>query len=493
MHPFESLTQHLGRHEQLENIAAVLAWDQQTYLPPAAGEARGAQLSFLAGERHEVLVDDRLQGWLDELAGRDDLTATQQASVRNVGRAVQRARAVPSALVRRLARLTSDGFSAWMAAREANDFQAFAPILAEIVEAKLEEATLIDPERAAYDVLLEPFDPGTSVATLAPMFDRLGAGLAELLVAIRERPAIDAVVTAVPTDVQLAWHRSIVDGLGYDLTSGRLDLAEHPFTIRLGPRDVRITTRVDAADVLSGIGGTVHEAGHAMYEQGLPHLPGTMVGVAASMGLHESQSRFWENFVGRSRPFFSFAAARLEAVGGPRLDADALYRSANRVHPGLVRVEADEVTYNLHVIVRFELERALFCGELRVDELEEAWNQRYAELLGVTPPDARQGVLQDVHWSGGAFGYFPSYTLGNLYAASFGRAVEAAMPSVWDDIASGAFDGVLSWLRDHVHRHGHHLDAPDLVRQVVGPRDHVADLLDYLWGRHGALYGAQRR
>jgi len=492
MHPHDALTDHLQVHDQLQAISAVLAWDQQTYLPAASGAARGEQLSLLAGKAHAMLVDDRVAAWLEELEADTDLGPTQRASVRNIGRSVRRARALPSEIVQRMARLSSDGFAAWMAAREANDFSRFAPLLARIVETKLEQATLIDPDRRPYDVLLEPYDPGTTTDTLAPLFARLAAGLQGLLDAITARPALPALQASVPADVQLAWHRDLVATLGYDFDAGRMDLAEHPFTIRMGPHDVRITTRVVEDDLLSGLGGSVHEAGHAMYEQGLPELPGTMVGTAASMGLHESQSRFWENIIGRSLPFFRFATQRLVAVGGPALDPEAMYRGANRVEPGLVRVEADEVTYNLHVIVRFELERALFAGELAVDDLEEAWNTRYAELLGVTPPDARRGVLQDVHWSSGAFGYFPSYTLGNLYAASLGHAVETALPSLWDDVARGEFAGVLAWLRDNVHRHGHHLDAPDLMREVVGERDHVADLLDYLWARHGALAGAER-
>jgi len=491
MHPYQSLTTHLARYEQLESIAAVLAWDQQTYCPPGAAEGRGAQLAFLAGEQHRVLADDRIVDWLEAL-GAEELDATQAASVRNIGRQVRRARALPQALVERMARLSSDGFAAWMAAREANDFGRFSPILAQLVEAKLEEATLIDPSRAAYDVLLEPYDPGTSTATLTPMFARLGEGLRELIDAIAEQPPVEVSFPAVPDDVQLAWHHRIAEALGYDMNTGRIDLAEHPFTIRLGPADVRITTRVHEGDLLSGLGGTVHEAGHAMYEQGLPHLPGTMVGEAASMGLHESQSRFWENVIGRSRAFFDFASEQLVAAGGPTISAEALYRGANRVTPGLTRVEADEVTYNLHVIVRFELERALFAGEVSVDELEGAWNAAYERLLGVTPPDARRGVLQDVHWSSGAFGYFPSYTLGNLYAASFGHTLLAAQPALWSDVSAGRFGGVLDWLRTQVHQQGHHVDAPELVQGVVGDRDHVADLLDYLWSRHGALYGAVR-
>ena len=262
----------------------------------------------------------------------------------------------------------------------------------------------------------------------------------------------------------------------------------------MGPGDVRITTHIDPKDLLNGLGSTIHEAGHALYEQGLPHQhAGTTVNRAASYGLHESQSRFWENFVGRSEPFCGWLEARLsECFEGSPITAADLYRASNRVERGLIRVAADEVTYNLHVIVRFEIEVALFEGRLKVADLPEAWNARYEEYLGVTPPDDARGVLQDVHWSGAAFGYFPSYTLGNLYAASLGATLEAKLPGLWEQVGRGEFGAVLESLRENVHQRGHIDDAPRILAAAVGERDHVEDLLAYLWGRHGKLYGLTR-
>jgi carboxypeptidase Taq len=325
-------------------------------------------------------------------------------------------------------------------------------------------------------------------------FERLRTGLSALLRAIAARPPIPPRPVALDSARQVPLHKEITAALGYDYAAGRLDFAEHPFSISLGAGDVRITTHLHDDDLLGGLSGSVHEAGHAMYEQGLPRdKVGSGIEGAASMGMHESQSRFWENWIGRSRPFLGWLAGRL-AVSAPELhaDADALYREANRVSPGLIRIYADEVTYNLHIIVRFELELALFEGRLAVRDLPVAWREKYREYLGIEPKTDREGVLQDVHWSGAAFGYFPSYTLGNLYAASIARAVEAAVPDLWAGVAAGQFAPILGWLRENLHRHGHVWDAPELVRRAVGERDAVQDLLDHLWARHGALYGAAK-
>ncbi len=326
------------------------------------------------------------------------------------------------------------------------------------------------------------------------MFARLRDELTPLLEAIAARPAIPRLAGEHDPKAQETLHRDVSEALGYDFEGGRLDPAEHPFTSGHGAGDVRITTKIDAADLLGGLGGTIHETGHALYEQGLPHRwDGTTASRAASFGLHESQSRFWENFIGRSRPFCGWLATRAARwLPDADLDGETLYRASNRVAPGLIRVKADEVTYNLHIIIRFELELQLFERKLSIEELPDAWNARYAEYLGVTPPDDAQGVLQDVHWSGAAFGYFPSYTLGNLYAASLGAALTEAVPDLWEHVGKGAFAPVLAFLRERIHEKGHLDEAPDIVRAAVGERDHVEDLLAYLWSRHGALYGVDR-
>jgi carboxypeptidase Taq len=488
--PWNALVAHMQRVEHLGQVSALLAWDQQTQMPAQAAPGRGEQSALLASMVHEQLTDPRVTEWLNAVDPGTD--PVMLAGKRNLEREIRRATAVPTALVARLAKLEADGFTAWVKAKETNDYGTFAPLLSELVSLTKEKAAAIDSDRGAYDVLLESYDPGTTVAQLTPLFARLRDGLTELLDAVSDRPDPGALTEEVPNEDQLAWHRTILERLGYDFDGGRMELAAHPFTIRVGARDVRITTRVAPNEILSGLGSSVHEGGHAMYEQGLPTLPGTGVAEAASMGLHESQSRFWENTIGRSKPFFDWAAPLLAARCPGAPTAEAMYAGANRIRPGLIRVEADEVTYNLHVIVRYELEQALFAGSLTVQDLPDAWNERYRALLGVEPTSYANGVLQDVHWSGGAFGYFPSYTLGNLYAASLGVAVQEAIGDLWQQVGRGDFSAVLGWLRENVHSKGHLLDSPDLMREIVGDRDHVEDLLGYLWGRHGAVYGVTR-
>jgi carboxypeptidase Taq len=489
-----ALKVHVREIDTLTGIAGLLGWDQQTYQPPGGASNRGEQLSLLSRLRHERLVDPRVPDWLAAVA-QGPVDEVQAAALRNLGRDHARAVKVPGALVERLSEASNRGFGTWIEAKQEHNFAKFAPVLEEILDLTRERAQRVDPSRPPYDVLLEEFDPGTSVESLRVTFARLRDGLAELVKAVGDRPAPPELDLRLDTARQDALFQNVAGTLGYDLQRGRVDHAEHPFSVPIGHGDVRITHHLYEGDLLGGLTGTIHEAGHAMYEQGLPaELAGTSVNAAASFGLHESQSRFWENYIGRSRAFSHWFAGQLKAAA-PELsvDGDRLYEASNRVRPGPIRILADEVTYNLHIIVRFEIELALFEDRLRVKDLPEAWNERYRALLGVNPEHDGQGVLQDVHWSGGAFGYFPSYTLGNLYAASFGATLSAAVPDLWDQVAAGDFRAILAWLRANVHQKGHLLEAPEIVAAAVGPRDSVQDLLDHLWSRYGALAGVRRR
>ncbi len=489
---WDALVAHLSKLETLEGVMGTLGWDEQTMMPPNAQPLRGAQRALLSRLAHEWQTDERIGGWLADLEGETD--PVRRACATNLGRSYRREKRVPAELVDQLARARSEGFAAWIEAKKRSDYSRFAPSLTRLLELSRRRAEAIDPDRHPYEVLLDEFDPGTSVTSLRETFARLRDGLTPLLMAIAERPQLADLGASFDADRQIALHREVAAALGYDFDGGRLDHAEHPFTTGLGQGDVRITTHIRADNLLGGLGATIHEAGHAMYEQGLPHQhAGTTVASAASFGLHESQSRFWENFIGRSLPFCRWLAGRVNAhFPEAGMDATRLYRAQNRVERGLIRVHADEVTYNLHVIVRFELELALFEGRLAIDELPEAWNARYVEYLGVRPQDDARGVLQDVHWSGAAFGYFPSYTLGNLYAASLGATLERELPDLWERVEAGNFAPILAFLRERIHSRGHLEEAPEIVRAAVGERDHVEDLLAYLWARHGALYGAER-
>ncbi len=492
---WSELVEHLKEIEILDGVSATLGWDEQTYMPKKAASLRGAQLALLSRLAHERRTDPRIGGWLAELDPSDPI---QRATRRNLGRLYEREQRVPAALVDKLARARSEGFAAWIEAKATSDWGRFLPSLRTLEALTRERAQAIDPHRHPYEVVLEEFDPGTSVESLRAMFTRLRDGLVPLIEAIAERPQLAPIDDRVSLDDQWALSRRVSAALGFDFDGGRLDRSEHPFSTGQGEGDVRITAHLVEDDVLGGLGGTIHETGHALYEQGLPHaLSGTTVREAASYGLHESQSRFWENYVGRSPAFARLLASLARETLGSRCpsalaDPERIVRAQNRVERSLIRTQADEVTYNLHIIVRFELELAIFEGKLALEDVPDAWNEKYQRYLGITPPDTARGALQDVHWSSGSFGYFPSYTLGNLYAASFGRVMERELPSLFADAARGDLQKPLAWLRRHVHARGHLLETPELVREAVGERDHVEDLLGYLWERVGGLYGVER-
>jgi len=488
-----SLHAYTRELSDLESLLGLLEWDQQVNMPPAGGAARARQIAMISKLHHARLVDDRLGDLLDR-ACNSDLTPDQTGALANLRRDRARAIRVPSELVAALSSAQAEGFQAWLQAKSTNDFASFQPALERIFSLKREEAAAIDSDRHPYDVLLEGFDPGTTLASLRPMFSRLAEGLQPLIDAVRDRPVPRLPEGPFDLAAQEALHREVIAAMGFDSHSGRLDASEHPFTVGINGGDTRITTHLYPDDLLTGLGGTMHEAGHGLYEQGLLKLDqeGTSLDRAAGLGLHESQSRFWENHVGRSAGFMRWLAPHLSRHLGQAFDADTLYRAANPIEPSLIRIFADEVTYNLHIIARFQLEVAMLEGDLAVADLPDAWNAKYQDLLGITPPDDASGCLQDVHWGSGAVAYFPSYTLGNLFAASLWAQLQQDRPALDEELAVGDVSGVLAWLRDRVHRHGQARPAVDIVRGAVGDRDGVANLLDHVWSRHGALYGLSR-
>lgn len=472
--------------EHIDGVLGLLEWDQQTMMPAGGAAARGAQVSLLHGIQHRMTIDAALGDAVAQLA--DSADVTRRAAARVIGRRHHRAVQVPEALVTALSEARSAGFSAWMTARGERSFAPFADTLDRIISLSRELAACHGPAAHPYDNLLAEFDPGSSVSTLAPMFARLADGLSGLVEAAAERGPPAALDLTIPEAVLDRVNRRVLESLGFRMQDGRLDPAEHPFTVGMHPGDVRLTTHNYATDVLGTLGGTIHEAGHGMYEQGMPvGLRGTGLCAAAGVGLHESQSRFWENHIGRSAPFFAWLAPMLKEEGGIDVQPWQLYGAANRVQPSLVRVKADEATYNLHIIARFELETAMIAGDVSTAELPDAWDAAYQRLLGVSASNPVDGVLQDVHWSSGYLGYFPSYTIGNLYAASFEAAMVQDLPGLWEDVRRGEFAPVLAWLREKVHQRGALVDAPEVFADAVGPRDPVADLVRHLYRRHGNL------
>ena len=483
-----ALKDRITELEALGGVVQLLEWDQQTMMPSGGAPHRGIQLATITGLMHDKLSDPAVGQWVADLGNTTDPIC--KAAVRNIGRDHDRAVKVPTRLVAEIAAASNAGFGDWMKAREANDFGPFQAALERLVELRREEISHLGAAENPYDHLLDQYDPGSTTAQLQPMFARLRRELAGFLDDVKGAAGPAAVQGAWDVAVQKRFSDEVIDAMGFRLNDGRLDASEHPFTVGMGTGDVRLTTHLYEDDLLGGLTGTIHEAGHGMYEQGLPSAhAGTGLASAAGMGLHESQSRFWENVIGRSLPFFEWLVPRIHAhFPGDTLSPQDWFGHANRIERSFIRVQADEATYNLHIIIRFELELALLAGELSVAELPEAWNQAYTDLLGITPRNPNEGVLQDVHWSNGLFGYFPSYTIGNLYAASFRFQMEEDLPQMWTDVARGEFTPILDWLRDRVHRHGHMLDAPQIFTQAVGDRDPVDDLMAHLRGRQGALY-----
>ncbi len=491
------LKTRLGRIEDLKSAAEVLAWDQETYMPPGGAEARAQQLSTLQTLAHEQFTDDATGTLLDraaeQLDGRGPLD-TEGGIVRATRREYERARRIPSSLVARMSEAVSRAKEAWKEAREADDFETFAPHLERIVELNVEKAEAIGYDAERYDALLDEYEPGMTTETVADTFETLRDDLVPIVDAIAEAEPIDDSVLRrrYPQAAQKQFGETIMAEIGYDFERGRQDTSAHPFTTSFAIGDVRLTTRYDENYLPSALFSMLHEAGHGMYEQGIdPDLARTPAAEGASLGIHESQSRFIENMLGRSRAFWHYYFPRAQGAFPDALadtDVTTFYRAINRVEPSLIRVEADEVTYNLHVMLRFELERGLIRGDIAVDDLPALWNEKMDEYLGVVPETDANGVLQDVHWSLGALGYFPTYALGNLMSAQIWTAMQDDLPDVQTHIAHGQFDAVLDWLRTAIHRHGRKLEAPDLLQRVTGQSLSAAPWLDYVRNKFGPLY-----
>ncbi len=489
---YAELTRHLRRIAALDQVAGLLNWDQETQMPPKGAAQRAEQAAAVAAAHHIAATDPRIPDWIAAAGAQDD---AGRVNLAEAARLHHRATRVPERLATELAAAAVEGQTAWEAARAANDAAGFAPVLDRIVALKRAEADcLAGPGRSGYDALLDDFEPGATAAGLEVLFGRLRPGLAALRARIAEAaPRMPAAAFAgtFPQDRQLALARRVAGTFGYDWDAGRLDLAVHPSSNGDGG-DVRITTRVDADDPRECIFATVHETGHAVYAQGLEPAQAMLpAGMHASMGVHESQSRLFENQLARSRAFCDWLwPAVTDAFGATGLDgADALYRAVNHVETGFIRTDADEVHYNLHVMLRFDLERALIDGTLAPADLEAAWNARFLADFGRTVPDPRRGVLQDVHWSVGLFGYFPTYTLGNVYAAELHAALRRDLPDLDALLAAGELAPVRAWLGPRIHRRGRLLAPHALIAEAIGHEPDAATLVGALEAKYGELYG----
>ena len=483
----------------LASVAALLNWDQETYMPAQGAAFRADQQGALAALVHERKTNRRIGELLStcESNGMMGKESPQSANVREMRRDYDLATKLPSELVADIARTTSQAQEAWKHARENDDFKSFAPVLDKVLGLMRTKAKCygVPAGGELYDALLDEYEPGTTEAALVPLFASLRAELAPLVQAAADSSVVVDEAPckgSFPAEAQRAFAVEVATAMGYDFDAGRLDASTHPFTTSFDPGDVRITWRWEDDDWRPGLFGVMHEAGHGLYEQGLPEAwAGTPVGAAVSLGVHESQSRLWENLVGRSRPFWTWAAPRLAQHLPDRAayDADAIWPALHTVTPSFIRVEADEATYNLHVAARFEIERALFAGDLDVDELPGRWDDLYDELLGVRPPSVAEGVLQDIHWSMGAFGYFPTYALGSLLAAQLFEAAGAAIGDLDDRLADGDLAPLLDWLRTNVHHLASRYPAPDLIERATGAPLQADALLRHLRATTHAVYG----
>lgn len=480
----------------LGKAGSLLSWDQDTYMPEGGAGGRGRQLATLDSIRHARLTSPRMADLLQALEDADlPEDGAEAAMVREARRAFDRATKLPVRLVEELALRGSSARLAWVRAREADDYRLFQAELGHMIELKREEADAVGFTTERYDALLDEYEPGATAAEVRPLFAYLRDQQVALLARIGASGVqlSDQLLTRdYPKDRQVAYVKELAAAVGYDFRRGRLDESIHPFAESLGLSDVRITTRYDARNLASALFGVLHEVGHALYEQGIgARFDRTPLAHGAGLGVHESQSRLWENLVGRSLPFWEGAYPALQAAFPSQLGNAPLqefYRAVNVARPSLIRTEADEVSYNLHVLVRFELETALLDGDLAAGDLPQAWNDLYRDYLGIVPPSDLQGCLQDIHWSIGLFGYFPTYALGNLMSVQLYQAAERQLGSLEGLIRAGDFAPLLDWLRENVHSHGSRYRPSQLLERATGAKLDARPYLAYLEEKFGRLY-----
>jgi carboxypeptidase Taq len=496
---YNELIRRTRQESLLASVHEVLGWDELTYLPRAGVVHRGEQMALLAGLLHELGTDPRLGELLDDVEGssfgRDPLSP-EAVNIREIRRVYSRQSRLPRTLVEEIARVTTRAQQEWEVARERNSFELVAPWLDRVVALKRMEAEALSSGTVPYDALLQEYEPGATSAEIARLFSALRDELVPLvnsLTQARRRPNVDILIRDFPLERQRVFAEAAATAVGFDFARGRLDTAAHPFCSAVGPEDCRITTRYNAENFSDCFFAVLHEVGHGLYEQGLDRAHhGTPMGEAVSLGVHESQSRLWENLVGRSRAFWQHffpAARRTFAAALTDVSLDAFHFAINNVQSTPIRVTADEVTYNLHILVRFDLERALIAGDLQANDLPAAWDEAYRDTLGITPRNAAEGYFQDGHWASGLIGYFPTYTLGNIFAAQLFERANSDLGDLQKDIAGGKFEGLLGWLREKVHRHGSRYSAADLIEQATGSPPDPRLFVRSLKRKYLPLYG----
>lgn len=486
----------------LDATQSVLGWDLETYMPPKGAPLRAKQLATLAKLSHNLMTSNEMQEQLNNLRQPviyDRLDTMSQALVREVGIVFDKSTKTPIDLLQEMVETTAEAHSNWTEARANKQFKQFEPVLRKIISLNQRLADALGYEDSPYDALLNEYEPGLTVKQLDPLFAKLKAELVPLLKAIRNsgyEPEVGFLYDGpFSKEKQLEFSALVLRDMGFDFEAGRLDLSAHPFSSGSSSSDVRLTTRVDENDVFSALSSSMHEGGHGMYEQGInPALNRTLLSSGTSLGIHESQSRMWENQVGRSKAFWSHYLSKLQDTF-PELEGVTLeqfYHAINRVKSSFIRVEADEVTYNLHILMRYEIEKALIEGRMKVDEIPEAWAAKTQEYLGITPNNDAEGALQDIHWSHGSFGYFPTYTLGNLYSAQFFNTAKQQIDDLEESIAQGQLHPLKTWLNKEIHIVGKMETADTIVRRVTGEPLNASYFVDYLWTKYGDIFSIKR-
>ena len=484
----------LRRGRVLRGVQALLDWDEQVSMPPKAAGSRAAQIEAVAEIAHKLDTSDALGDAISSAEADAGLTDEEKALVREVRYDYDRARKVPADLVAAVAAQRSRTYQAWVEARRTDKFVQVSGELTEMFKLTLEQAKALNSGEPLYDTLLEGYERGTTTEDLDTLFGALGPTLSSLLLRIEESKAHQKSAAELgglfPKDRQEKFGLKLLEAIGFDLKGGRLDPTVHPFCTEIGPGDVRLCTRYDEADPFSGMYSTMHEAGHGIYEQGLSaSWAQTPLGEAASMGIHESQSLLYEDQFGRSRPFWRWAAGPFRESFLKSVPAEQLYAATNRAAAGFIRVNADEVSYGLHIIIRFEMEKAIVSGDLRVEEIPSVWREKYSEYLGIEPPNDTLGCLQDVHWHIGHLGYFPTYLIGRLYSAQIYQAFLKSRPG-WDEEATaGSFASLKSWLNSQIHCHGRRYSARELIKKATGSEASAEPFIGYVEQKYSELYG----
>jgi carboxypeptidase Taq len=494
----QQLKTMLGEVADLNHVASLLGWDQQTYMPPGAAEERGQQLATIATISHQKFVSDEIGALLADLkksAESLDKDSDEYRLIKVAAHDYDKETLVPSDFIAEFAQVTTVAHQKWTEARAKSDFSIFRPHLEKIIELNHRYVSFFPPAEHPYDVLLDNFEPGMKTSEVKAIFEALRPQQVELIQAIAGRPQVDDAFMHLDFDEQKQWDFGVevATAFGYDWNRGRQDKSAHPFTTSFGIDDVRITTRFEKGLGASALFSTLHEAGHALYEQGVSHhWSRSPLEGGASLAIHESQSRMWENLVGRSLPFWEHFYPRLQSLFPAQfgnVSLETFYKGINKVERSLIRVEADEATYNLHVMLRLELEIAMIESKIAIKDLPEAWNERMKDYLGIIPPNDAQGVLQDIHWSGGMLGYFSTYALGNLVSAQLWEKFKSTTPDIDDQVRRGDFSNLLSWLRAEIHQYGRKYEPQELVQRVTGSPIDPAPYVRYLKSKYSEIYG----